>query len=179
MAAWTSLEPAEGFPVHIAATRRGLCRLSIQQSTAAFVAGLRGACSSEDWWRDDAHPLLGDAAEQLRAYFGRARREFELPLDLRGTEFQLKVWRALRGIPYGERRSYRDIARAIGSAAATRAVGAANGRNPVAIVVPCHRVIAADGSLGGYAGGLRVKEMLLELEAGASARRAAAQGRGL
>jgi O-6-methylguanine DNA methyltransferase len=102
--------------------------------------------------------------EQLKEYFSGARREFSLPLDLRGTDFQLTCWRALLAIPYGETRTYADIARAIGKPHAFRAVGMANNRNPVAIVVPCHRVIASDGSLCGYGGGLDVKRRLLELE---------------
>lgn len=167
MAAWTTFEPVDGLAIHIAASRRGLCWLSIQSSEERFVSELRAAFPSQQWWRDDSHPLLRDAAEQLRGYFRGERREFELPLDLRGTEFQQKVWRALRQIPYGKRRSYRDVAREIGAPSAARAVGAANGRNPVAIIVPCHRVIASDGSLGGYSGGLTVKQMLLDLESGA------------
>ena len=101
---------------------------------------------------------------QLEEYFGGKRREFSFPLDLRGTEFQLACWRALQRIPYGETRSYADIARAVGRPQGFRAVGMANNRNPVAIVVPCHRVIASDGSLCGYGGGLEIKRRLLELE---------------
>ena len=101
---------------------------------------------------------------QLLEYFEGKRTAFDLPLDLRGTPFQLEVWRALLAIPYGETRSYAEIARAVGRPAAVRAVGAANGANPIAIVVPCHRVIAADGSLGGYGGGLELKARLLAME---------------
>ena len=93
-----------------------------------------------------------------------SRREFTFPLDLRGTDFQIACWRALLAIPYGETRSYADIARAVGKPNAFRAVGMANNRNPIAIVVPCHRVIASDGTLCGYGGGLDVKRKLLELE---------------
>ena len=92
------------------------------------------------------------------------RREFAFPLDLRGTDFQVACWRALLNIPYGETRTYADIARAVGKPKAFRAVGMANNRNPIAIVVPCHRVIASDGTLCGYGGGLDVKRKLLELE---------------
>jgi O-6-methylguanine DNA methyltransferase len=102
--------------------------------------------------------------EQLREYFAGARREFSFSLDLRGTAFQLACWRALLAIPYGETRSYGDIARAVGRPQGFRAVGMANQRNPLAIVVPCHRVIACDGTLCGYGGGLDVKRKLLQLE---------------
>jgi O-6-methylguanine DNA methyltransferase len=101
---------------------------------------------------------------ELNEYFSGGRRAFTFPLDLRGTEFQLACWRALLAIPYGETRTYADIARAIGKPNAFRAVGMANNRNPIAIVVPCHRVIASDGTLCGYGGGLDVKRKLLELE---------------
>jgi O-6-methylguanine DNA methyltransferase len=101
---------------------------------------------------------------ELEVYFAGQRREFSFALDLRGTDFQLACWRALLAIPYGETRSYGDIARAVGRPQGFRAVGMANNRNPVAIVVPCHRVIASDGTLCGYGGGLDVKRKLLELE---------------
>jgi len=104
------------------------------------------------------------AAAQLREYFAGRRREFDLDLAPYGTEFQLRVWRALRDIPFGSVRNYGDIARAIGQPNATRAVGQANGRNPLPIVIPCHRVIASDGSIGGYSCGLAVKHCLLALE---------------
>jgi O-6-methylguanine DNA methyltransferase len=101
---------------------------------------------------------------QIEEYFAGQRREFTFPLDLRGTEFQLACWRALLAIPYGKTRSYADIAEAVGNPSAFRAVGMANNRNPIAIVVPCHRVIATSGQLCGYGGGLDVKRKLLELE---------------
>ncbi|HUD65258.1 MAG TPA: methylated-DNA--[protein]-cysteine S-methyltransferase [Candidatus Sulfotelmatobacter sp.] len=103
-------------------------------------------------------------ARELEEYFAGQRREFSFPLDLRGTEFQLACWRELLQIPYGETRTYADIARAVGKPTGFRAVGMANNRNPLAIVVPCHRVIASDGTLCGYGGGLDVKRKLLELE---------------
>lgn len=105
---------------------------------------------------------------ELEEYFGGERRDFSFPLDLRGTDFQLKCWRALLEIPYGETRSYADIARAVGQPRGFRAVGLANNRNPIAIVVPCHRVIASDGTLCGYGGGLDIKQKLLDLEARSS-----------
>jgi O-6-methylguanine DNA methyltransferase len=101
---------------------------------------------------------------ELEEYFAGVRRDFSFPLDLRGTEFQLACWRALVAIPYGQTRTYGDIARAVGRPQGFRAVGMANNRNPVAIVVPCHRVIASDGTLCGYGGGLDIKRKLLELE---------------
>jgi methylated-DNA-[protein]-cysteine S-methyltransferase len=112
-----------------------------------------------------SEPLLLEAEAQLHAYFARALRRFELPLAPRGTAFQLSVWDALLEIPYGATTSYSELAAAIGRPSACRAVGAANGRNPLAVIVPCHRVIGAAGGLTGYGGGLERKRMLLALEA--------------
>ena len=109
-------------------------------------------------------PVLQSCARQLEEYFHGTRRRFKLPLAPEGTEFQQKVWQALADIPFGQTRSYGDVARAIGKPRSVRAVGAANGRNPLPIVVPCHRVIGSDGSLTGFAGGLAAKTRLLELE---------------
>jgi methylated-DNA-[protein]-cysteine S-methyltransferase len=106
------------------------------------------------------------AIEELNGYFAGERDRFTVPLEHRGSEFQLRVWALLREIPYGETRSYGDIARQLGDPARAREVGWANARNPIAIVVPCHRVIGSDGSLTGYAGGLERKRFLLDLEAG-------------
>jgi methylated-DNA-[protein]-cysteine S-methyltransferase len=111
----------------------------------------------------DAEPFAA-AAAQLSAYFAGQLTEFDLPLSPAGTDFQRKVWSGLRTIPYGQTVSYGELARQVGSPAASRAVGLANGRNPIAIVVPCHRVIGADGSLTGYGGGLDRKRFLLALE---------------
>jgi methylated-DNA-[protein]-cysteine S-methyltransferase len=108
--------------------------------------------------------LAKQAIAEMQEYVAGERKRFTVPLDLRGTEFQMKVWKALLRIPYGETRSYQQIAREVGNPRASRAVGMANHYNPVAIVVPCHRVVASDGSLGGYAGGLKLKEKILELE---------------
>ena len=110
------------------------------------------------------HPVLVQAERQLKEYFAGERRQFELPLDVAGTEFQRKVWNALLMIPFGETRSYEQIARQIGHPGAARAVGAANGRNPVSIVAPCHRVIGGTGKLTGFAGGLETKARLLAME---------------
>jgi methylated-DNA-[protein]-cysteine S-methyltransferase len=119
---------------------------------------------SRDWERRDHHPVLEEAVAQLDDYFGGRRSDFDLPLQMDGTPFQRQVWSALRTIPYGETASYGEIAAQVGQPGAARAVGSANGRNPVAVIVPCHRVIAADGTLGGYGGGLPRKRWLLALE---------------
>lgn len=113
---------------------------------------------------EESDLVLSSAIRQLREYFLGKRQEFDLPLAPGGTPFQQSVWAALADIPFGQLRSYRDIAEAIGNRAAVRAVGAANGRNPLPIVVPCHRVIGSDGSLTGFAGGLEAKTLLLQLE---------------
>lgn len=120
--------------------------------------------ASEPVAQSDTDPVLQRCVQQLSEYFNGARQHFDLPLAADGTEFQNEVWQALRRIPYGEVCSYADIARKIGRDKAVRAVGAANGRNPLPIVVPCHRVIGSDGSLTGFAGGLEAKTLLLKLE---------------
>ncbi len=109
-------------------------------------------------------PLIAQAAAQLFEYFGGKRKAFSVPIALRGTDFQMAVWNALMTIPFGETRSYEDVAVMVGNPRACRAVGMANNRNPIAIIVPCHRVTGKDGGLTGYAGGLPVKEYLLQLE---------------
>jgi O-6-methylguanine DNA methyltransferase len=127
--------------------------------------GIREICfghTAQDSERD--HPALLEAERQLREYFAGARFDFDFPLELIGTPFQLAVWKAVAEIPYGETRSYRDIAQAVGSPKGFRAMGHANGRNPVPIVIPCHRVINTGGALGGYGGGLDIKRKLLSLE---------------
>lgn len=129
-----------------------------------FPAHLRTPAPRADWVCDEQ--ALAEARRQLAAYFAGELRDFELELAPRGTPFQLRVWRALCAIPYGQTASYGEIARAVGAPGAARAVGGANNRNPIAIVVPCHRVIGAGGSLTGYGGGLDRKRLLLELEAG-------------
>jgi O-6-methylguanine DNA methyltransferase len=149
------------------------CRFVVAGTVACRIvasgAGIRaiefretGALAAAD---SGTNQLLRHATEQLQAYFAGQRRDFDLPLDLAGTAFQRSVWRALLDIPYGETRSYGFVAQAIGAPKAVRAVGAANGSNPIPIVVPCHRVIGAGGSLTGYGGGLALKRFLLELEA--------------
>ncbi|CAN5574112.1 methylated-DNA--[protein]-cysteine S-methyltransferase [soil metagenome] len=119
-----------------------------------------------DWTLDDR--AFPDAVEQLSAYFAGELQQFELPLEYEGTPFQRSVWDALRTIPYGETRTYGEIARQIGNPTAFRAVGLANGHNPISVIVPCHRVIGASGSLTGFGGGLDRKRALLEMERSAS-----------
>ena len=114
--------------------------------------------------RHDAHPILRAATAQLREYFDRARRVFDLPLAPDGTPFQLQCWRALQDIPFGETRTYQQQALAVGDINKTRAVGAANGANPIGIIIPCHRVLGKDGALVGFGGGLHAKAWLLRFE---------------
>jgi len=120
---------------------------------------------------DPDHPVLIETEKQLREYFAGQRQVFSVPLDFGGTEFQNQVWQALLSIPFGETRTYTEIARQIGKPAAVRAVGAANGRNPISIIAPCHRVLGSTGNLTGFAGGLQAKAHLLALEGAADATR--------
>jgi methylated-DNA-[protein]-cysteine S-methyltransferase len=128
-----------------------------------FGAGRRAAGPGADW-KQSEQGVVGDTVRQLTAYFARKLTRFDLPLMPDGTQFQLGVWRELLRIPYGEVISYGELARRIGKPKASRAVGAANGSNPIPIVVPCHRVIGCNGKLTGYGGGLPAKEALLRLE---------------
>jgi methylated-DNA-[protein]-cysteine S-methyltransferase len=130
----------------------------------ALTAVRMNGLSCPGWRRDPGS--FREAAEQLRSYFAGELREFDLALDPRGTPFQRRVWAALREIPYGSTISYTELAAAVGRPGAHRAVGAANGRNPIAVVIPCHRVIGASGALTGYGGGLGRKRLLLDLEGG-------------
>ena len=155
-------------PLFLAASGQGLvalefdARLPGQQSVRQNPRDVREKKPSFRF--EDSPRLMRPYVAELEEYFASARRKFDFPLDLRGTDFQLACWRALLAIPYGETRSYAAIACAVGKPNAFRAVGMANNRNPIAIVVPCHRVIASDGTLCGYGGGLDVKRKLLELE---------------
>lgn len=152
--------PSPVGPLLLAASTKGLVRLE-------FEARMQKLNPDATQLRE-SKLALAPYLRELNDYFAGKRREFSLPLDLRGTGFQLACWRALLEIPYGETRSYRDMAQAIGHPHAYRAVGMSNNRNPIAIVVPCHRVIASSGSLCGYGGGLDIKRKLLELEQGSS-----------
>lgn len=162
-----------GTPLAVVATAAGgaLVALSLFASTAAAEAA-----APVDAARRPDQPPLPEARRQLAEYFAGKRRDFALPLDPHGTAFERGVWRALVAIPYGETRSYAEVAMSIGRPTACRAVGRANGSNPIAVVIPCHRVIGSDGSLTGYGGGLELKRLLLDLEgAGRGAEAPAAQ----
>ncbi len=151
---WRASSPVG--PLFLAASTKGLVRLEFD--------GRVQKLNPRTIQLQESKSALAPYLRELNDYFAGERREFSFPLDLRGTEFQLACWHALLEIPYGETRSYRDIAEAIGHPHAYRAVGMSNNRNPVAIVVPCHRVIASSGSLCGYGGGLEIKRKLLDLE---------------
>jgi methylated-DNA-[protein]-cysteine S-methyltransferase len=152
--AWTSLDTPIG-PLLVAGGDAGL-------RTIRFPADGVLAAPEPGWKRDER--ALGEATDQLRAYFAGERRHFELELAPVGTPFQRQVWRLLAELPYGTTTSYGSLARALGKPGAARAVGAANGRNPLPIVLPCHRVVGADGSLTGFGGGLEAKRWLLRHE---------------
>lgn len=139
----------------LAGTTDGLTHLS-------FQAGAQPLVPLPNWHRDEA--MWATAVTHLRAYFAGKLQTFDLPLAPQGTPFQQEVWRYLQTIPYGRTTTYGTIAQALGKPNASRAVGAANGRNPIAIIIPCHRVVGSDGKLTGYAGGLEIKEALLGLE---------------
>jgi methylated-DNA-[protein]-cysteine S-methyltransferase len=157
---WRRYRAPQGFPLVLAATDTDLCAVSFSSDPDAFPSWLRAQTPRES----PDHSILIETVRQFDFYLRGGLRDFNLPLAPRGTAFQHRVWDRLRAIPYGETRSYRDIASAIGSPNAVRAVGRANGTNPLPIVVPCHRVIASDGSLCGFGGGLDIKRCLLELE---------------
>ena len=124
----------------------------------------QGGELADDWAEDAEHPILAQALEELAAYFNGSLTKFACPLAPGGTVFQQRVWDALQEIPYGETRSYSDIAHSIGNPKSVRAVGLANGKNPISIFIPCHRVIGKNGKLVGYAGGVEVKTKLLDIE---------------
>ena len=145
-------------PIRLAASEKGVCWLSFKTNVTTMKQRLPNG-----WWVEDGEIATGLVYAVDKA-FTDPKAGHRIPLDLDGTPFQLKVWEMLQAIPAGQTRSYGDLARQLGSPGASRAVGAANGQNPVAVLVPCHRVIAADGTLGGYAGGLGLKERLLASE---------------
>ena len=153
-------------PLRLWASERGLARLDFDTGSDSDYSGWaqRYFGIAAPAARSGDEPLFAEAIGQLAAYFAGQLRQFELPLDLRGTPFQLQVWQAVCAIPWGTTCSYGQIAAQLGRPAAMRAVGAANGANPVSIIVPCHRLIGANGALRGYGGGLERKAQLLELE---------------
>jgi methylated-DNA-[protein]-cysteine S-methyltransferase len=152
---WTRMPIAAPWPLFVATSDQGICGLHIGSRADSVSAPLHPA-------------LLSTATQQLAEYLSGSRTKFDIPLDLRGSPFQLAVWAELQSIPYGQTISYAELAIRIGSPKAVRAVGAANGRNPVPILVPCHRVIASNGDLQGFGAGLDVKRALLDLEGAAS-----------
>ena len=166
-------------PLFLAASDKGLvalefdARLPGQQSIRPNPRDVRRENRRQNLAFEESASAMRGYVGEVEEYFAGKRREFTFALDLRGTDFQLACWRALLAIPYGETRTYADIARTVGKPRGFRAVGMANNRNPIAIVVPCHRVIACDGSLCGYGGGLEIKRHLLELEGALSGRLAA------
>lgn len=141
-----------------------ICTLVLVENGGALVGAHFGETPETAPLPLEPSPLLLEGQRQLEQYFSGQRREFQLPLSFRGTAFQERVWRAIASIPYGQVLSYRDLAQAAGSPRAFRAAGTATGANPLAVIIPCHRVVASDGSLGGFGGGLKVKRALLELE---------------
>jgi methylated-DNA-[protein]-cysteine S-methyltransferase len=152
MVEWTEVNIVDDLRIRLVASKSGLRGLEFH------------SFAEPEGERNDHNRWMNLAAEELRAYFAGSLRAFSVPLDMEGTEFQLCVWHHLTKIPYGETRSYAQVAEAVGRPKAVRAVGAANGSNPVAIIVPCHRVIGSTGKLTGYGGGLPMKKRLLELE---------------
>ena len=152
MIRWTVWKAMDGLALQLVAGNTGLRAIKFGEAEPDVPV------------EGDVHPVLRAAIDQLSAYFAGSLREFDLPLEITGTDFQMRVWRLLREIPYGETRSYRDLAVALRNPLAVRAVGAANGANPLPVIIPCHRVIGANGSLVGYGGGLQVKKRLLEFE---------------
>jgi len=152
--------------INLFGTERGLLALALpNESYPNAEASVRRLCGRAATIHED-ELALAPALTQLAAYFAGTLRAFDLPLDPRGTPFQRRVWDAVAAVPYGETRSYGAIARAIGQPLAVRAVGAANGANPLALIIPCHRIIGSDGTLHGYGGGLDTKRQLLALERG-------------
>ena len=147
--------------LRLAASSKGLLSIDVGKSTT-----LRSTTAKDA----SAQRVLAKTSKQLAEYFSGKRTSFTVPLDLRGTEFQIESWKALGRIPYGTTISYGEQAQSIGNPKACRAVGSANGKNPIPIIVPCHRVVSADGSLGGYALGLKMKKQLLNLEENRRAR---------
>jgi len=160
---WASMKSRIG-TIRLAATSRGVCKIALGKETAEDFFGWLERRVGHAPRKPERNGSVALALNQITEYLDGQRRDFDLPLDVRGTDFQRRMWAAVAGIPYGETRTYAEIAFAIGKPKAVRAVGAANGANPLPLVVPCHRVVGSDGSLAGYGGGLDVKRKLLEME---------------
>jgi len=146
-----------GIQLKIFASRKGIVKIFLNNKSHTLESSNQTNLQPDD-------PFLFNVFQQLYEYFHSKRKTFKVPLDLHGTEFQKKVWNELLKIPYGKTVSYKTIAGKVGDVKSIRAVGRANGANPVPIIIPCHRVINSDGSIGGYSGGIKIKEKLLELE---------------
>lgn len=157
MTEWTAAKLASGLYLLVAAEEGTLRR-------AVFAGSEAPPPTFRSWKRNDDAPVLAQARRELEEYAAGKRRRFEVPFELEGTHFQCEVWKALFEIPYGEVRSYGELARALGRSGAARAVGAAAGKNPLPVIVPCHRLIGAGGSLTGFSAGVAIKRRLLELE---------------
>jgi methylated-DNA-[protein]-cysteine S-methyltransferase len=155
MLAYDNYESPQG-PMLITATPKGLA--------GVYFKGQKHFPKKRDWRRDMRHPVLRKARRELEEYFAGRRTRFAVPLDPQGTQFQRKVWKAIAKVGFGKTLSYGELAKRAGHPGSARAAGAATGRNPVSIIVPCHRIMGADGSLTGYAGGLARKRALLALE---------------
>ena len=160
---WATIKSRIGV-IRVAATPRGVCEIALGRETAEDFFGWLERHVGHAPRRPERSGLVALALVQIAEYLAGRRREFDLPLDVRGTDFQRRAWAAVAAIPYGQTRTYSQVAQAIGRPAAVRAVGAANGANPLPLVVPCHRVLGSDGSLTGYGGGLDVKRKLLDME---------------
>ena len=160
---WAAMKSRIG-TIRVAATSRGVCKIALGKETAADFFGWLKRRIGDAPRRPERSGIVAMALDQIVEYLNGTRHEFDLPLDVRGTEFQRSAWSAVAGIPYGQTRTYAQVAHTIGQPLAVRAVGAANGANPLPLVVPCHRVLGSDGSLTGYGGGLDVKQRLLEME---------------
>lgn len=155
-------------PLQLVASEKGICGLYFKSSKRHDNIHIENAIEGAN------HPVLIKAKKQLDEYFAGKRQQFDLPLDMQGTIFQIKTWKELQKIPYGTTLSYGEQAQRVGDAKKARAVGAANGRNPISIIVPCHRVIGTSGAITGYAGGVENKEWLLALETKALGAKSAA-----
>ncbi|MFZ5927375.1 MAG: methylated-DNA--[protein]-cysteine S-methyltransferase [Acidobacteriota bacterium] len=162
---WTAVRLAPRLHLFVLAEHGALRRAAFGESASVLPPGFEGGR------RNDEDPVLQQARQELEEYASGKRRKFEVPFELEGTRFQCDVWKALFEIPFGEVRTYGDLARYLGRPGAARAVGAAAGRNPLPVIIPCHRLIGSGGALTGFSGGLEVKKKLLELEGAAVPRR--------